>query len=118
MLDQFSQKRRFLRLGEHVPVSYRVRGEQESHNTITENISIQGAGLKAESYIAPASPLMLELNIESRVVRAVGKVSWIANMPHSNRTRFGVEFIECDPLDSEYLADFIENRVNKRKDQA
>lgn len=115
MLDQTPQKRRFIRIGERVPVSYQVRGEREAHRTVTENISIQGVGIKAESQVVPASPLNIELNLDSRIVRAVGKVSWIATMPHSYRTRFGIEFIECDPFDSEYLVDFIEKRLTKKK---
>lgn len=117
MLDQSSQKRRFYRLDERLTVHYRVRGEQSAHATVTENVSIGGAGLKGESYVPMHSALDVDLNLGARVVHAVGIVTWVASMPHSDRTRFGVEFIESDPLDSEYLADFIKNRVNKRKEQ-
>jgi c-di-GMP-binding flagellar brake protein YcgR len=112
MLEQSPQHRRFTRIAEHLPVSFRVRGLQELSHTLTENLSIGGAGLRSEKYVRPQALLDLDLQLESRVVHAVGRVAWTQNMLHADRVRFGVEFIECDPRDAEYVTDFIEKRLN------
>lgn len=111
MLDQSAQKRRFIRVGDHLPVTYRIRGEQESFQTVTENVSIGGAALKTDRFIALRTALDIDLNVGSRLIHAVGKVAWAAHLPHSDRIRIGVEFVECDPFDAERLTDFIEKQT-------
>jgi len=87
---------------------YQVRGNAaESFGTISDNISTGGIAFNANSYIAPQTQLMLEIDILSRVLHPVGRVAWCAPLPHSDRNKLGVEFLEMDPVEKRYLADYI-----------
>lgn len=99
--------RRFPRVELRTPVTYQVRGESRIDNTICDNISLGGLGFVSERFIPPATPLMLEINIFSRTLRAIGKVTRTQPLPHSYRNHIGLEFIELGLTDKGYLADYV-----------
>jgi len=85
-----------------------VRGRAaEFANTISDNISTGGVAFNVHSYIAPQTPLMLEINVLSRILYPIGRVAWCEPVPHSDKNRLGVEFLEMDPLEKRYLTDYI-----------
>ena len=56
---------------------------------------------------------MLELNILSRALSLVGRIAWSLPLPHSDRYRFGIEFMEVEPVERYYLSDYIDIMMNK-----
>jgi len=93
---------------------YQVRGSAaEFSNTISDNISAGGIAFNSARYIAPQTPLMLEIDVLSRVLHPVGRVAWCQPLPHSDRKRLGVEFLEIDPLEKNYLEDYIQMQTSR-----
>lgn len=113
MVIRSEEQRHFPRINLRTSIRYQVRGEPEFSNTLTENISTGGVSLANNKFVAPSTLLMLEINILSRILRPVGKVAWTADLPHSNRKRLGVEFLELNPPEKNYLADFINMQLGR-----
>ena len=101
-------KRRAPRIGLRAEMRYHVRGSAaEFSNVISDNISAGGVAFNANGYIAPQTALMLEIDVLSRVLHPIGRVAWCQPLPHSDRNRLGIEFLEMDPLEKNYLTDYI-----------
>lgn len=101
------EKRRFSRINLRAPIRYQILGSSEFDNTLSDNISVGGLSFIGEKFIAPATSLMLEINVLSRILRPAGKISWVSPLPHSERNRLGVEFTELNPKEKNYLEDYI-----------
>jgi len=107
------ERRRSPRVSLHVPMRYQIGGRSEFDNTASDNISIGGMSFVTENFIAPATSLILEINILSRILLAVGKVVWSNALPHSDRKKTGIKFTELDFEASNFLADYINMQINK-----
>ncbi len=101
------EKRRFRRIELHTPVRYQVRGNTEFDNTVTENISEGGLAFSVLKFIPPATPVMLELSLLCRTLYPIGKISWCQPLPHSDKNRLGIEFIEFDQTEKTFLSDYV-----------
>jgi Tfp pilus assembly protein PilZ len=112
------EKRRFPRINLNAPTRCQVRGESVSNNTVCNNISMGGISFIADKFIAPSSLVMLEVNILSRVLRPVGKIVWSQPLVHSDRNKLGVGFLEFNPVEKNYLNDYINMQMGTtiRKD--
>lgn len=110
MAGIIKDSRRFPRVELHTPVSYQIRGEGRVNNTVCDNISIGGLGFVCERFIPPATPLMLEISIFSRILRVVGKVMWVQPLSHSYRNRIGLEFVELGLNDKKLLSDYVSSQ--------
>ena len=102
------ERRRFPRVNLHAPIRYQIKGEPEFDNSVSDDVSVGGLSFLSETYIPPATDLILELNISSRVLNLVGTTVWSAHLPHSDRSRVGVEFKEFDPFEQDYLRDYLQ----------
>jgi len=93
---------------------YQVRGTpSESDSVISNNISSCGVAFNTNKFFAPKTSLMLEIDILSRVLHPIGRVAWCQPLPHSDRNRLGVEFMEIDPLEKNYLEDYIKMQTGR-----
>ena len=101
-------KRRFPRMKIRVPLRCQVRGAQEFNNVLTDNISSGGLGFVHDSFIAPSTNLMLEVNVLLSVLNPIGRVAWASPLPHSDKYMLGVEFVEIDREQKKCLDDFLE----------
>ena len=81
------------------------------NNTIINDISLGGLGFTNNEFIASNTTLAFELDILSRVLRPIGRIAWSSSLPHSDRSRLGVEFLELDPRDKNYLSDYIDMKT-------
>ena len=106
-------KRRFPRIRCATPLRYQVRGSGEFNNVLTDDISSSGVGFINDRFIAPATPIMLEINLLSNVLTPIGKVAWSEPLLHSYRYRLGIEFIEFNQRERDYLGDYIDMRMGK-----
>jgi len=110
MASAIKNNRCFPRVELRTPVSFQVRGEGRVDNTICDNISLGGLGFVSDRFIPTATPLMLEINVFSRTLRAVAKVTRSEPLPHSYRNRVGLEFVELGPEDRELLSDYVNTK--------
>jgi hypothetical protein len=108
MIFRSERKRQFPRLHTQLAVRYQVRGMPDFSNTLADNISVGGISFVNNDFIRPATPLNLEINVLSRILNPVGKVVWASPLPHSNRYKLGIEFVDMDPVSKRYLDDFID----------
>ena len=107
-------KRRAPRIGLRAQMRYQVRGSpSECDNVISHNISAYGVAFNTNKFLAPQTSLMLEIDILSRVLHPIGRVAWCQPVPHSDRNRLGVEFLEIDPLEKNYLEDYIKMQTGR-----
>jgi hypothetical protein len=107
------EKRRFPRIPLRIPLHYQVRGTSKFNNTIVNDIGLGGLGFTNNEFIVPNTALALELDILFRVLKPVGRVAWSSFLPHSDRCRLGVEFLELNPIDKNYLSDYIDMKAAK-----
>lgn len=113
MAFNFEEKRRFPRLNLHSPIRYQFRGSSEFANAVSDNVSAGGLSFTSGNFIAPATPLMLEVKVLSRIIHPIAKVAWSFPLPHSNRNKVGVEFVEFDRIEKNFLSDFIEMQLSQ-----
>jgi c-di-GMP-binding flagellar brake protein YcgR len=104
---QKEEKRRSQRVDLHAAMRYQVRGTPDFDNAITDNISEGGLAFNSLKFIPPATPVMLEVCLLSRILHPIGRVSWCQPLPHSNRSRLGVEFLEFESSEKKHLSDYI-----------
>jgi hypothetical protein len=86
---------------------YQLRGKPEFGNAISNDISCGGLKFTSNNFIPTLTALMLEINVLNRVLRPIGRVAWSSSVAYSNRSHVGVEFIEFNPLEKNYLKEFI-----------
>ena len=107
-------RRRSQRIDLRAEMRFYVRGSaSEFSSVISNNISATGVSFNANRFIAPQTPLMLEIDVLSKVLHPIGRVAWCQPLPHSYRNSFGVEFLEIDPLEKNYLQDYINMQTNR-----
>jgi hypothetical protein len=108
---ELEEKRRFPRMPLRIPLHYQVRGTSKFNNSISNDISSGGLGFTNNEFIAPNTALMLELDILSRALRPIGRVAWSSPLSHSDKYQLGVEFLELDPKEKNYLSDYIDMKT-------
>jgi len=113
MATSFEEKRSFPRIRLRIPIHCKVRGEGECSNAVSDNIGLGGIGFINDKFIAPQTFLMLEVNVLSRLLSPIGRIAWANSLPHSNRYQLGVEFIEFDPQEKNFLKDYIDIQTGK-----
>ncbi len=107
LLPKQKENRSNPRIEFHSKINYQIRGKPVFDSAITKDISCAGLRFTNDSFVPTSTPIMLEINVLNRVLRPVGRVAWSTPLPHSNRNQTGVEFIEFDTLERNYLRDFV-----------
>lgn len=54
-----------LRFDLHLPVWYRMAGEADWHNSVTQNISRSGAAIHTEESVLPGTPVAVRISLPS-----------------------------------------------------
>ena len=101
------ESRRSPRVRLTTPVRMQVRGSNLFNRTIGENVSESGLCLVNSEFVAPLTPVMLEIEVLSKVLHPIGKVVWATPYARANRYRLGAEFIEIEPQEKKFLTDFV-----------
>ena len=112
MASIIKNNRRFPRVELHAPVSYQVRGEGRVDNTVCDDISLGGLGFVTDRFLPFATPLMLEINIFSRTLKAIGRVARTQQLPHSYRNRIGLEFMDLGLQEKALLSDYVNSQLS------
>jgi len=107
------EKRLFPRTKLKTSLRYQIRGTASFSNAICDDISLVGIGFVNKEFLIPETLVSLEMSVMSKVLRAVGKIAWSHPLPHSNRFRVGIQFLEFDPTDKNYLWDYIKMQLGQ-----
>jgi len=110
MVNYPAEKRQSPRVKTKAYVRYQIRGRPEFNNVLSDNISVNGVGILTDEFLAPSTDLMLEISILSRLLTPIGSVVWSMPVAHTNRYKTGIKFIEFDPLQKNFLNDYINMR--------
>lgn len=108
MVFVLEEKRRFPRVKLQAPMRYQLMGRHEPSHALADNVSLGGIGFINDHFIPPSSPLQVEFNVLHGTVTAAGKVAWSSPIPHSDRYRVGVEFVDISDKDKVNIADYID----------
>lgn len=106
-LEKQKEHRRFPRICFPSEIRYQVRGKTDFDNALSKDISDGGLRLTGSRFIPTSSLVMLEISVLNRILRPVGRVAWSMPLAYFERNQIGLEFIEFDTLDKNYLHDFI-----------
>lgn len=107
------EKRHFSRIALKVPIRYQIRGTSEFNNAILDNIGLGGIGFIHHKFVTPQTVVEMEINILSRFLSPLGRITRAINLAHSDKYRLGIEFLELDPIEKNYLQDFIDMQMGK-----
>jgi len=113
MASTVEEKRNFPRIKIRIPISCQIKSTHEFNNTVCGDISLGGVGFINNKFIAPQTPVELEINILSRILRPRGRTKWSTHLSHSDRYRSGIEFLELERKEKNYLKDFIDLQIGK-----
>ncbi len=105
------ENRVFPRVNLDSPIRFQIRGDADFDNAVCNDISTGGLRFTSNKFVPTESALMLEIKLLERVLRPIGKVAWSAPVAHSYRNQLGVEFLEFDMLERNYLKEFINMRT-------
>ncbi len=109
--DAIKEKRRFPRISTKFPIRYQIKRGGFFASALTVDLSLSGTRLNTDRFFPRGLNLNLELNILSKIVNSVGRVIWSQPLPHSDRYQMGIEFIEINSQDKNYLSDYINTRA-------
>jgi c-di-GMP-binding flagellar brake protein YcgR len=113
MATKFEEKRKCPRISLHSPLCFWIKGTHSFNNTVSSDISLKGVGCLNDNFIAPETPVILEISLASLFLRPAGRIVWSAPLPHSDRYRLGIEFLEMDPKDRGALAEYIDMQTER-----
>ena len=108
MAGFISERRRFPRISLKSPLRFRARGEQKVRSAVSADISLGGTSFLNDGFIIPETIVALEINLLSKVVYPIARIVQSWHLTHSDRYRIGVEFLELNALDRNYLSDYID----------
>ena len=107
MLENTQEKRKFPRLKTKAAMRFEVRGENHFKNALSDDISLGGTSFVNDKFIAPKTTLRMQINLLNHIINPIAKVSWVTPVAHSDRYRMGVEFLELNNPEKNYLNDYI-----------
>jgi len=107
ILANVKENRSFPRIDFHSEIRYQLRGKSDFDNVLSNDISCGGLRFTSDRFIPTSTLVMLEVNVLNRVLRPMGKVAWSMPVAHSDRNQTGIEFMEFDTLERNYLRDFV-----------
>jgi hypothetical protein len=110
--NRIEEKRSHRRFKFQAPLRYQLRGTSEFNNTISDDISEGGVSFVNSGYLPKSALIMLEISLLSRILNPVGKVVWSQPLPHSNRYKVGIEFLELSQEERKYLGDYCNMQLN------
>lgn len=110
-MPEVEEKRANPRVKLKTPVNFQIRGRPHYTNALSDDISLSGLRLINDSFIGPGTLVELRINVLSRILNPTGRIAWSSRIPHSDNYRVGVEFLQIQKPERNYLADYIDTRT-------
>ncbi len=114
MNNRLKELRLFPRLNFSGPLRCQVRGSQEIVGTVGEDLSASGVKFVSDKFIPPHTPVMLEINLLSQVVRPIAQIIWSTPFPRQDKFHLGARFLEWNPQEKKSLSDFLNMKLNSK----
>ncbi|MDD2702565.1 MAG: PilZ domain-containing protein [Candidatus Omnitrophica bacterium] len=109
---QFENRRRFSRVRYRTPLRYQIRGQSQFRDVETADLSVGGLSFTDGSFLPLNTPLRLEINLPyNKTLKSEGKIVWTSALPHSDSYHLGVEFLNMDRREMEYLDRLLSNQT-------
>jgi hypothetical protein len=105
------EKRLFPRTRIKTSLRYQLRGTSTFSNAVCDDISLVGIGFVNNEFLPRDAMVSIEISVMSKVLRAIGRIAWSQPLPHSNRFRTGIQFVEFDPSEKSYLSEYIDMQL-------
>lgn len=113
MNNRIKESRLFPRIKFTGPLRCQVRGSQEITSTVSEDLSVSGVKFVAGKFIPPNTPVMLEINLLSQVVRPIAQIVWSSPFLRQDKFHLGARFLEWDPKEKKSLSDYVNLKLNQ-----
>jgi hypothetical protein len=113
MAIEFLEKRLTPRVNLRAPLRYQLRGSQEFAHVLCDDISAGGLSFTCSNFIPTNTPLMLEINLFSRILRPVAQVAWSSPVPHSDKKKLGLKFLELQPMEKNYINSYVNIQTSR-----
>ncbi len=114
MDNRLKESRHFHRLSFSGPMRCQVRGSREFINTVGEDLSLSGVKFINNKFIPPHTPVMLEINLLSQIVRPIAQIVWSSPFSRQDKFHLGAQFLEWNPTDKKNLSDFLNMRLRQQ----
>ncbi len=108
------ESRSFTRFDFSGPLRCQVRGSHEITRTVSEDLSLSGVKFINNKFIAPSTPIMLEISLKQNVIRPIARIVWSSALPRQDNFALGAEFIELDSQDKKNLSDYLKMRISQQ----
>jgi len=102
----------FPRIDSQVEFRYQLKGQPDFERAVSSDISCGGLRFTSDRFIPTSTPVALEINLLNRLLKPVGRIAWSAPLPHSYRNQMGIQFMEFDALERQYLEDFVDTQIS------
>lgn len=101
------ESRRCSRINFSGPLRCQVRGFPKITSTVGEDLSLSGVKFINDSFIPPNTPVMLEINLLSQVIRPIAQIVWATPLPRQDKFHLGAKFLEISLKEKETLSEFL-----------
>jgi len=102
-----AESRNFPRVKFSGTLACQIRGSHEIMNTIGEDLSFSGIRFINDAFIPRNTPVMLEINLLSKIIKPIAQIIWFASFPRQDKFHFGAQFLELNQKDKQSLSDFL-----------
>jgi|WetSurMetagenome_2_1015567.scaffolds.fasta_scaffold270253_3 hypothetical protein len=109
----FNESRLFPRIKFTGSLRCQIRGSGEVTSTVSEDLSLCGVKFIHPKFIPSQTPVMLEINLFSQVVRPIAQIIWSTPFSRQDKFHLGAKFLEWDPKEKKNLAEFINLRLKQ-----
>ena len=107
LVEKSKENRSYQRIGFNLELRYQTRGKPDFDNAVSSDISCGGVRFTSSKFLSTTTSIMFEINVLNRILHPVGRVAWSAPIAHSDRNQLGIQFVEFDLFEKNYLRDFI-----------
>jgi len=109
------EQRRFTRIPEHSPVSYRILSDTEAREVSARDISQEGISFYAHEPVSKNTLLIIKLTSEKTLLsfECFVRVKWVKEDKNSSKYNIGAEFINMPKEVTSRLIKYIKNTQKK-----
>ncbi len=103
------ERRRFKRISDYLPISYRIPPQAKAEGFLTRDISEGGVKFLMHTFVPKGTVLELQINLKkiSYVFEIRAEVRWVCKDPTGERFEAGAEFINLPKDVKERLGAYI-----------
>ncbi len=108
-------RRKFVRVPEHLQISYELIPQAQFGKYVTADISRGGIRFFVHTFVAKDSLLKIRLTLEKIPFsfETMVKVQWVKDDVHADRFEIGAEFVNLSRKAVEHLVNYIESVVKE-----